>query len=116
MGYEPLPGADGPRRDPRKVGDSLDDLLRHLGSSRSETLATVFGNWSEVVGDRVAAHTEPVAVRQGALVIVADDPAWASELRWQSARICERARAVLEDDSIERITVRTGSRGTSDGS
>jgi len=94
----------------------MDDLLRHLGSSRGETLATVFGNWSEVVGDRVAAHTEPMAVRDGALVIVADDPAWASELRWQSARICERARAVLADDSIKRITVRTGTPGAADGS
>ncbi len=108
MGYEPLPGSQGAKREPRKVSDTLDDLLRHLGSSRGETLATVFGRWTDVVGDRVAAHTGPLAVRDGALIIAVDDPAWASELRWQSARLCERARYVLNDDSIERITVRGG--------
>lgn len=118
MGYEPLPGQHGGRRDPRKIGDALDDVLRHLGSPSSETLTTVFSRWPEVVGEQIAAHTEPVAVRNGTLAISADDPAWASELQWQGARICERARSVLNDDSIQRITVRvrpTGAGGRPEG-
>ena len=97
------------------MSDALDDLLRHMGSSRGETLSTVFGRWPEVVGDRIAAHTEPLAVTDGVLSIAADDPAWASEIKWQSARVAARARDVLDDDSIREIAVRVQSPGASDG-
>ncbi len=115
MSPDPLPTSDGPdRRPPRRLGESLDRLLGGLGSPVAGTLAAVFGQWVELVGARIAEHARPAAVRDGALVVAVDDPAWASELQWLGPELAERIRGLLDDDSIERIEVRVGAPGSPD--
>jgi len=97
---------------PDRVGASLDRVLGSLGGARSATVSGLAQRWDEVAGASIAAHTRPVRVRDGVLLVATDDPAWAAELRWLGDELAARAREVLGDPSIERIEVRVeGRRG-----
>jgi predicted nucleic acid-binding Zn ribbon protein len=44
-------------------------------------VATVFARWDEAVGESVAAHVRPDRLQGDTLVVIADHPAWATQLR-----------------------------------
>jgi predicted nucleic acid-binding Zn ribbon protein len=116
MAVEPLPTPDGGfSREPRPVGDGLDRLLRGLGAPPGRAVAGLHGEWERLVGPALAAHTRPIRVRHGVLLVAVDDPAWAAEVRWLSDELAQRVREALSDDSVMRIEVRvTGPEGGSE--
>jgi predicted nucleic acid-binding Zn ribbon protein len=105
MPWEPLPTRDG-GDEPRSVRAGLDRVVKRMGGPSLDALNVVFGRWTEIVGEQIAAHTHPLALRGGALEVAVDDPAWAPELRFLEARILERLSAVLGDVRVDRIEVR----------
>lgn len=105
MPWEPLPTPDGPVG-PQPVGKGLDRLVRGLGGPSAQTVGAVFGRWVEIVGEQIAAHTHPLALRDGALQVAVDDPAWAPELRFLEPKILGRLQEVLGTVEVDRIEVR----------
>jgi predicted nucleic acid-binding Zn ribbon protein len=105
MPWEPLPTSDG-GDGPQPVRAGLDKLVRGLGGESVDTVGGVFGRWAEIVGDAVAAHTRPLSMRDGALQVAVDDPAWAPEIHFQEARILTRLAEVLGPVDVTRIEVR----------
>jgi predicted nucleic acid-binding Zn ribbon protein len=93
------------------VGDGLDRVLGSLGAPRTRTVAGLDGRWTEIVGAAMAAHTQPIRVRDGVLLIAVDDPVWATEIRWMGTELAARASTILNDDSITRIEVRVRPSG-----
>lgn len=90
---------------PQPVAESMSAVLRRLGAPPSlETMEVVFTRWREVAGEELAAHTHPVRLRDGVLVVGAEHAAWATRCRMESGRILAAARA-LGDTTIERIEV-----------
>lgn len=112
MTVERLPTGDG-GRDPRRVGDALDRVVRFLGAPRADTVAAVFSGWEELVGARVAAHARPLALRDGALVVAVDDAAWASQLQWLEADLLARVGERV-GEPIDRLEVRVRPAGDRD--
>lgn len=102
-GIEPLPTADG--KEPTRVGAGLDRLMRQMGGPGADTITTLFGRWPELVGEQIAAHTTPIALRRATLVVAVDDPAWASQLRWLERDLTGRVGEAL-GVSVEAIEVR----------
>ncbi len=103
-GWRPLPEADPPPPEPlRRL---VDRVLRGLGSPASGTLDLVFSQWEEVVGPGLAAHARPVAVRDGCLVVVVDDPAWAARLRWSTADVLQAAERVAGARVVRSVELR----------
>ncbi len=100
----PLPGRRGPG--PRPVAESLDRLSRSLGGPPATVLSRLFASWPELVGDAVAAHARPRSLRHGVLVVMVDEPAWATQLRWLEARLLERVGEVAGEGVITAIEVR----------
>jgi predicted nucleic acid-binding Zn ribbon protein len=106
MPWDPLPTGDGSERGPAPVRKGLDRLVRHLGGPSAETVEGVFGRWPEIVGEQIAAHVRPMSMREGALVVAVDDPAWAPELRFLESEIVGRVREVLGVEGIDRLEIR----------
>jgi predicted nucleic acid-binding Zn ribbon protein len=63
---------------PRPLALALGELTRRL--EPSSELARVQAAWGQVVGEDIASHCEPVAVRAGVLRVACDEAVWASEL------------------------------------
>lgn len=68
----------------------LSRLLTSLGSDDATSVSGVFGAWRELVGDAVAEHVQPVRLEQSTLVVEADDPHWATEMRFLESSVCTK--------------------------
>lgn len=97
--------------EPRPVRDGLDAFARRLGAPEASALGAVFGRWDDTVGAALAAHCRPVSLADGILVVAADGPAWATQLRYMSADVLGRVRAVCGPDLVGRIVVRVDPPG-----
>jgi predicted nucleic acid-binding Zn ribbon protein len=70
--------------------------------------AAVHGRWEEIAGARLAAHTEPVRLNGGVLVVRADSPAWATQVRYLGTELRDRANDVLGAGQVRDVHVVTG--------
>ncbi len=105
MGWEPLRKRSGPRR----LGEALDQVTSGLRAPRAQVLKMVFEAWDELVGSVMAAHSSPVRLVDGELVVAVDDPAWATEMRFFSAELISRINAAAEEEAVTSLTVRVRS-------
>jgi predicted nucleic acid-binding Zn ribbon protein len=104
MGWTPLPDDDG--SPPRRLGEGLDRALRALGAPGTDVVRRVFDGWPEVAGEAVAAHARPTLLRDGRLVITADEPAWGTQLRYLEADLLGRIASRVGEGKVTRIEVR----------
>jgi predicted nucleic acid-binding Zn ribbon protein len=89
-----------------KVGESLAELTRQLGTGPPDALSAIFSRWSEVVGEDVAAHARPERLDGEALVVSVDSPAWASHLRTLAPRVISQLNDATGSDQVSRLVVR----------
>lgn len=108
--WRPLPEAPrGRGGDTRSVSELLDSVTRRLGAPRAEVASSVFSRWEDLVGPGVAAHTTPVSLHDGVLVIAVDDPAWASQLRYMTADLLTRIAGWTGAGAVRELRIRVGS-------
>jgi hypothetical protein len=105
MPARPLPSEDpGPRR----VGESLDAVMRGLGAPEASGVHLVFDRWSEVVGEALAARTRPVRLEGSRLVLAVDEPAIATHVRFLQAELLARLEALLGPGRVSALDLRVG--------
>lgn len=80
------PNSDSPPA--ATLQETLSRLLASLGSEDASSVRGIFGAWSELVGESVAAHVQPVKLERSVLMVEVDDPHWATELRFLEASLC----------------------------
>jgi hypothetical protein len=104
------PDPDDPTRQraPAPLAGALEELLRGRGWERRLAGAQVHGRWEEIAGGDLAAHTEPVRLHGGVLVLRVDSATWATQVRYLTGDLAARANAVLGEGSVARITLVTG--------
>ncbi|NUM88311.1 MAG: DUF721 domain-containing protein [Bdellovibrionales bacterium] len=80
-----------PRKEPSRLGDILGPLLRQrLGSDDLAGEHEIGRLWRSAVGPEIARHARPGSLRKGLLTVEVNQPAWATELQFQSPRILDR--------------------------
>jgi predicted nucleic acid-binding Zn ribbon protein len=101
--------------DPVPLAASLDGVVRSLQdgtpspAGAAKAIGGVFGRWSEIVGDAVAAHVQPVRLDSGRLVVEVSDPAWATQIRLLAGTVCQRIDDVT-GTVVDSIDVRVAGR------
>ncbi len=92
---------------PVRIGDALGEVASTLGAGRADVVGAVFGRWDDIVGPAVAAHVSPVRVDGVTLVVSADHPAWATQIRHLAPDILARLSEVCgARNALERLEVR----------
>ncbi len=97
------PGPD--RRDPQLLGSATMDLARNRGWSGRMAEGSVFGQWSAVVGDQIAEHASPTALREGILTVTAESTAWATQLRMVQSQILAKIAAAVGDGVVTSLKI-----------
>jgi predicted nucleic acid-binding Zn ribbon protein len=98
------------REDPQPLNAALGGLLSARGWRDRAAVGTVFGNWPEIVGPQLAAHSKPESFDDGELTVLADSDAWATQLRLLAPQVLERL-AEEGAGTVTRIRVHGPSRG-----
>jgi hypothetical protein len=103
---------------PADPGGPAGDGTRLVGPPRSRrTAAAPRGSgrdparelalaWPDVVGEKVAANTRPVQLRQGRLVVSASSSAWAQTLQFMSTTIMARLNDRLGEGTVQQVAFR----------
>lgn len=92
-------------RDPVRIGAVLRSLAGIRGWSERLALGRLRGAWGRVVGDALAAHSEPVRLAGGVLTVRADPGAWASELALLAGQVSGRADTYLGGGLVREVKV-----------
>ncbi len=97
------PGPD--TRDPQTLAAATRDLARTRGWSTRVAEGTVFGQWQTVVGEQIAAHASPTALREGVLSVSAETTAWATQLRMVQAQLLAKIAAAVGDGVVTSLKI-----------
>lgn len=69
------------RGKPHKIGEALTSFLTESGLAERVEQATVIPEWPSLVGEQIAAVTEPLSIsRDGTLFVAVRTNAWMTEL------------------------------------
>jgi predicted nucleic acid-binding Zn ribbon protein len=83
--------------------------MKSLRGTDRIQIGGVFGRWNDAVGEAVAAHVQPVRLDNGVLTVEADEPAWATQVKFLTGTITTRL-AEVAGVHVERIEVRVARR------
>ncbi len=97
------PGADA--RDPQPLGQLVSRLMRDRGWNESVTSARVFAQWARLVGEDVAEHAQPVALKDGELTVRASSTAWATQLRLLQGKLLAKIAAGVGNGVVKRMRI-----------
>lgn len=104
----------GAERPIRSLGDSLRRLTDELGLGEVSTAAGVMSCWADAVGPDVAEHARPVKLRDGVLTVEAEDPAWASQLRYLGSDLVDRLNRALGTEDVREVRIVVARSGEGD--
>jgi hypothetical protein len=105
MVARPLPGK-GPG--PQPLAKALDAVMKGLGAPEASGVHLVFDRWPEVVGDALAARTQPLKIEGQRLVLAVDEPAIATHVRFLQAELLARLEALLGPGRVTALDLRVG--------
>jgi predicted nucleic acid-binding Zn ribbon protein len=88
---------------PESLGDILARKLKSLGVAKKLKEVTVSDIWPDVVGETVAAHTEPIRCENGKLLVRVDNPVWRHELIYQKPTFLRRLNGKLGEHVVDDI-------------
>lgn len=97
------PGPDA--RDPQPIGRAAQELAASRGWSPRVAEGEVFARWATLVGEQIAEHSRPTALRDGVLHVSAESTAWATQLRMVQAQLLAKIRAGVGDDVVEKLRI-----------
>jgi predicted nucleic acid-binding Zn ribbon protein len=76
-----------------RLGDALRGYLKHAGHGERLEQASVVADWPAVVGDKIAAISEPEAVtREGTMFVRVKSAPWMQELQLLTPELLKRLR------------------------
>jgi predicted nucleic acid-binding Zn ribbon protein len=92
---------------PVPLAEVLGVLSERMGVAGPDVLGAVFGRWEDLVGPTMASHVRPLRLRDGTLVVSADHPAWATQVRHLAADILAKVAAACPPGAApDRLEVR----------
>lgn len=92
----------------RKAEEVLRAFIPVLNTQEGQDYFNLFSSWTKILGDDladIAAHSEPVDVKNGALIIYVDHPGWMQKLEFGKKRIIYRLRMRYPQLGINNIFI-----------
>ncbi|HXY72196.1 MAG TPA: DUF721 domain-containing protein [Actinomycetota bacterium] len=88
------------------ISSVLDEMLSDASLQPGLATGVLGREWPSVVGDRLAAETEPAALDdRGTLLVRASTAAWAAQVGFLAAGIAKAANRVLGEDRVRSVRV-----------
>ncbi len=96
-------GAARPPKGPERIGGLVERFLEGSGVAEQVKRQSVLEEWSERVGEAIAAVTHARAISEGTLFVEVRSSPWLMELEMMKGDILKRVNVGRDDAAIERI-------------
>lgn len=90
---------------PVSFGAALEKALGKASQGRLLDLARIRARWVEMVGERLAAVSAPVAIRGSTLTVWVKEPVWADSMSYYKDTILSRAREAAPKSGVTKIVI-----------
>jgi predicted nucleic acid-binding Zn ribbon protein len=90
------------------LGPTLSAVARQYGLDAKLLEYRLRRRWPEIVGDQVAAHTRPDAVRYRQLYLIAENSVWLQQLTFLKPSLLEKINAAAGGPILSDIVLRVG--------
>jgi len=87
------------------LGEVVDRLMAEQAFSRGIPIATLASQWTGVMGERLAAETEPRSFDGGVLTVRATNGPWGAQARFLAEQIRLNANEVLGSDAVRTVRI-----------
>jgi len=94
----------------RRADDLVQRFLDSVGQSEGSAYVGLFRSWQAIVGERIAAHAQPVDVKGHSLVVEADHPGWVQMVMMRRRRIIGELERRFPQLGITGLAVRVVDR------
>ena len=91
----------------RKASEIIGAILSPEVAAKAGTWSRFFGSWGRAAGERLSAHSRPVDVRNGIVIVEADHPGWVQLLQLEQRRILEAIKRSFPELGITGIAFKT---------
>jgi hypothetical protein len=96
----------------RKAGDLIEHILAPDAAEQAKGWARFFSSWRSSAGDQLAAHTRPVDVKNGIVIVEAEHPGWVQLLQLRQESLLEAIKKAFPELGIRGIAFRlAGDKG-----
>ncbi|MET8773742.1 DUF721 family protein [Nocardia sp. NPDC050713] len=98
-------GARPDDRDPQLLSQLATRIAKSRGWDGKVSEGTVLGRWAGVVGEDIASHATPIALKDGVLSIAAESTAWATQLRMLQGQILAKINAAVGHGVVTQLKI-----------
>ena len=91
------------------IGALLPKVLKRT-QQQYQALFTIQQTWPRLVGKQLAAHTKPVSLRRGRLIVLASQPGDSFALTYQRPQLLKRLQTTTKG-RVEELVIRPGEAG-----
>ena len=95
--------------DPARVSEAVKQLITERGWEEQMALGRLKARWAEVVGEQIAARSEPLRLEGGRLTIRVEGGPWAAELALLGSSLASTAAHFLGPGHVREVAVVAGS-------
>ena len=90
-------------RQPERIGRVLTRTLKGLKIDRRVKEETALLKWAEVVGEKIAAQTQPLRVKDSILFVKVENASWRNELVFLKAKIIKELNQSVRANVVKDI-------------
>lgn len=91
---------------PKRLGDAINDAIKHLGIQKKLDEAQVLEAWQEIAGGAIQEVTESVWIDREKLIVKVSSAVWRQELHLQRAAWLKRLNSVAGNNLVKEIVFR----------
>jgi hypothetical protein len=95
----------------RKAGELVERLMGSKAADEAQGWARFFSSWNSSVGERLAAHSKPVDVRNGIVLVEAEHPGWIQLLQLKQEGLLAQLKKAFPELGIRGIAFRLQGSG-----
>ena len=99
-------------RTPVHIGDIVSQLLKRHRSEETGDFDRLWDAWARIVGDAVAANTQPQAIKGNILLVYVSSSVWVHQLQFFREEMIAKINQFLDNDRISEIKFKIGSVGS----
>lgn len=87
----------------QKVTEVLPRFMASLGQGKAYQTQLLIYYWDEIVGSSIANHVRPIRMDFRTLLLAADAPVWANELRYMERELIDKINAFVCEELVKEI-------------
>ena len=87
----------------KRAADLVSRFIDTIGAKDEQGVVPFVQRWNEIVGPDIAAHSRVLDLKNGAVLVGLDHPAWIQQLHFQKTRVIQRIRRLFPQLSVRYL-------------